>query len=303
MSKTSITIILTIFFFISYSGIYLIPQFGIRSDHIIIYSLFALVSVYFFLLNRPIKVNDSVLYLLSFLIIINVVGLIATFSNQNSISIYEILADIENYLQPIILIILASYFVINIKKISLDEQITIVSKIFTIFISLNAIFSIFLLYVGPNEYLYLIGGLPDDEGYNVAERALYAHRSGGVFSQPIDAGIAYSIGMIVWLYLFDKNKISIKERPIYVVQFLLMIVGGFVSGSKVAYILGWGLSLIYIFFLSNIYHKLLGQVKILLTIIFFIILIYIVIQFWDGVGNLWRNYYYFIYYKIFEGLS
>ena len=298
MSKTSITIILTIFFFISYSGIYLIPQFGIRSDHIIIYSLFALVSVYFFLLNRPIKVNDSVLYLLSFLIIINIVGLIATFSHQNSISIYEILADIENYLQPIILIILASYFVINIKKISLDEQITIVSKIFTIFISLNAIFSIFLLYVGPNEYLYLIGGLPDDEGYNVAERALYAHRSGGVFSQPIDAGIAYSIGMIVWLYLFDKNKISIKERPVYVVQFLLMIVGGFVSGSKVAYILGWGLSLIYIFFLSNIYLKLLGRVK-----IFFIILIYIVIQFWDGVGNLWRNYYYFIYYKIFEGLS
>ena len=69
MSKTSITIILTIFFFITYSGIYLIPQFGIRSDHIIIYSLFALVCVYFFLLNRSIKVNDSVLYLISFLII------------------------------------------------------------------------------------------------------------------------------------------------------------------------------------------------------------------------------------------
>ena len=303
MSKNLITIVFSIFFFITYSGIYLIPQFGIRSDHIVIYPLFVLICVYFFLLNRSLQVNDSILYLISFLIIINIVGLIATFSYQNSISIYEILADIENYLQPIVLIIVASYFAINLKKISLDEQITIISKIFTIFISLNAVFSIFLLYVGPNEYLYLIGGLPDDEGYNVAERALYAHRSGGVFSQPIDAGIAYSIGMIVWLYLFDTNKISIKERPLYVVQFLLMIVGGFVSGSKVAYVLGWGLSLLYIFFLSNIYLKLLGRVKILLTIIFFILLIYVAIQFWDGVGNLWRNYYYFIYYKIFEGLS
>ena len=108
-----------------------------------------------------------------------------------------------------------------------------------------------LLYIGPNEYLFLIGGPPDDQGLTTIERALSASRSGGVFSQPIDAGIAYSIGLISWLYLFDKSDYDSGNSYIFFSQFILIIIGSILCGSKVSYVLGWGTTIIYIFSSAN----------------------------------------------------
>ena len=108
-------------------------------------------------------------------------------------------------MQPIIIVLLTCFVAKNYQRYSLDKIINIVLRIYLIFLSINALFAALLLYIGPNEYLFLIGGPPDDQGLTTIERALSASRSGGVFSQPIDAGIAYSIGLISWLYLFDKS--------------------------------------------------------------------------------------------------
>ena len=71
---------------------------------------------------------------------------------------------------------------------------------------LNTLLAIAMLYFGVGIYVNYIGGPLDEYGLNVVSRSLPAGRSAGFFNQPIDGGVAYSIAMLIWFYLFDKLK-------------------------------------------------------------------------------------------------
>lgn len=303
MIRVSYNVILLVAFFIIYSGIYILPQFGLRTDHIFIYLMLLFVLTYFFLLNRAISINSTIIALIVFLFLINLISLTSWSFFNKAVSGYEVVADIENYIQPIAIILITCFFILNFHNYSIDELIIKTIEVFLIFISINTFLAIILLYIGPGEYIYLIGGPPDNDGLNTVERALSASRSGGVFAQPIDAGIAYSIGMISWLYLFDKDKINLSYKPLFYIQLLLIIVGSILCGSKVSYILGWGLSLIYIFFYSDLYHRLFGKIKFIIITIIFIFIVYTGVKNWDGAAYLWRINQYFIFNKLIENLE
>ena len=204
-------------------------------------------------------------------------------------------------MQPIIIVLLTCFVAKNYQRYSLDKIINIVLRIYLIFLSINALFAALLLYIGPNEYLFLIGGPPDDQGLTTIERALSASRSGGVFSQPIDAGIAYSI-IDFFGYICLIKVIMIAAILIYFSQFILIIIGSILCGSKVSYVLGWGTTIIYIFFFSKLYLKIFDNVRFILLSIAFIILIIFIVMYWDGTSQLWRINQYFIYDKLFENL-
>ena len=288
--------------FILLSGIYTLPQFGIRSDHIIIYLSFLLFSGYFFFLNRAIQLNYSIITILILLLLINVISIISSLSYREALSIYEIIADLENYVQPIVVILLTCFLVKIYNNNTIDYLINIILRIYVLFLSVNVLFAVLLLYFGPNDYLFLIGGPPDDEGLNTVERALGASRSGGVFAQPIDAGIAYSVGLISWLYLFDKEDLYVGNTYFFYSQFLLIIIGSILCGSKVSYVLGWGSAILYIFFFSNLYLKIFNKTRFLVLSIIFIVIIFIIVTYWDGFSALWRINQYFIYEKLLENL-
>ncbi len=288
--------------FILLSGVYIFPQLGIRSDHIIIYFSFLLFSGYFFFLNRAIQLNYSIITILILLLLINVISLISSLYYREAISIYEIIADFENYVQPLVIILLTCFMVRIFKDNNIDYVINLVLRIYVLFLSVNVLLALLLLYIGPNEYLFLIGGPPDEEGLTTVERALSASRSGGVFAQPIDAGIAYSIGMISWLYLFDKEDQYIGNSYFFYSQFLLIIIGSILCGSKVSYVLGWGSVILYVFFFSNLYLKILNKIRFIALSTIFIILVILVTNYWDGVSALWRINQYFIYDKLIDNL-
>lgn len=293
---------LVILLFILFSGIYVIPQLGLRTDHLLIYSLFLIIGVYFFFLNRPLYLNHSISLIITLLFFINIISMISFLYFREAISIYEVIADLENYIQPIAVVLLTCFVVKNYQSYSLDKSIDLVLKIYLLFLSINVFLAALLLYFGSNEYLFLIGGPPDEEGLTTVERALGASRSGGVFAQPIDAGIAYSIGLISWLYLYDKNQNDTGNFYIFFSQFLLLIIGSILCGSKVSYVLGWGFSIIYIFFFSNLYLKIFNQVRLILISAFFIILVTIIAMYWNGASYLYRINQYFIYDKLIENL-
>ena len=84
-----------------------------------------------------------------------------------------------------------------------------------------------------------------------------------------------------------------------------ILVGEFsiLCGSKVSYILGWGLSLIYIFFYSDLYLRLFGRIKFIIITIIFILIVFAGVKNWDGAAYLWRINQYFIFNKLIENLE
>ena len=155
----------------------------------------------------------------------------------------------------------------------------------------NTFLAVLMLYVGVGSYVHLIGGPLDEEGLNVISRSLPAGRSAGVFNQPIDGGVAYSIGMLIWFYLFDKSNSAYKLKFIIILP--ILIVGGVVSGSKVSQFLGIILSLIYLISLGNA-AKFFLNFKIIIVFFFLLILGFIGIQVWSGEVNLYRTFQYLI---------
>ena len=71
---------------------------------------------------------------------------------------------------------------------------------------MNVLLAIYMLYFGSGDYITYIAGPPGVSGITINERALAAGRSGGVFGQPFDAGLAYSIGLLCWVYFRCRNS-------------------------------------------------------------------------------------------------
>ena len=112
---------LVIFFFILYSCLYVVPQFGIRTDHLVIYSSLVIIGIYFFFLNRAVFLNDVILKILFFLLSINVISTLSSLYFKKALTKYDAIADLENLMQPIIIVLLTCFVAKNYQRYSLDK--------------------------------------------------------------------------------------------------------------------------------------------------------------------------------------
>lgn len=203
------------------------------------------------------------------------------------------LAQFENFLQPIALIIITGFITSKFKKkFTSMEIMTYVIEIYLIFLALNSILAIYILYIGPGDYIIYLAGSPDKDGLTAIERALGGGRSGGVFNQPFDAGLAYSIGLICWAYLYNIRKNLIYKR-LYYMTMPIIIIGSFFSGSKVSQFLGTIFFIVYLILDRNLL-KILFDMKVVIYISFAIISLYGIFIFWDGEIELYKTLKYFI---------
>ncbi len=279
-------------FFLSLAGLYPIYGSGIRFDHIIIYSLIFVYIFNFIYLNKKISFHLHHLNIICLFVAILFIGIYSASINISQNNNYHYTSQIENYVQPIAVIIL-TFFLVKIfsSKFNTNEFTLKIMNLFLIFMCFNTFLAVLMLYVGVGSYVHLIGGPLDEEGLNVISRSLPAGRSAGVFNQPIDGGVAYSIGMLIWFYLFDKSNSAYKLKFIIILP--ILIVGGVVSGSKVSQFLGIILSLIYLISLGNA-AKFFLNFKIIIVFFFLLILGFIGIQVWSGEVNLYRTFQYLI---------
>tara|TARA_A100001011_G_scaffold252991_1_gene261246 strand:+ start:7461 stop:8342 length:882 start_codon:yes stop_codon:yes gene_type:complete len=279
-------------FFLSLAGLYPIYGSGIRFDHIIIYSLIFIYIFSFVYLNKKISFHLHHLNIIFLFVVIFFIGISSASLNISQNNNYQYTSQIENYVQPIAIIIL-TFFLVKIfsSKFNTNEFTLKIMNLFLIFMCVNTFLAVLMLYVGLGSYLNLIGGPPDEEGLNVISRSLPAGRSAGVFNQPIDGGVAYSIGMLIWFYLFDKSNSPYKLRFIIILP--ILIIGGVVSGSKVSQFLGIILSLIYLISLGNA-AKFFLNFKIIIVFFFLLTLGFIGTQTWSGEVSMNKIYQYFI---------
>lgn len=227
---------------ISAFGPYVFLSFGLRLEHVVIYSLFLI-----FVITNQIRIKNNVFFLLPiltllFLFLTPLFGFISSdYSNGSAFA----LSQIENYFQPFAIVIICFSIISNLNYEELESLLAMILKIILIMMVFNTIIS-FLMYIYPTlTYWRVFTGadliVTDDPlklGYTASELARTAGRISGVFTQVFEAGYAYSLAIISWAYLYSKYRdFLIFQNGIL----LILLFGGFLVSSKVFIVFGLGL--------------------------------------------------------------
>lgn len=254
---------------------YVVKSLGIKAEHLIIIPVF-LVSILIALMNR-VKMNRELLPLLflwfGFIMIISIRTI---FSDEPSAGMAAI-SELGNFAMP--LLVMFFYFLnFNKENISEHEQLGKIIRLFNFFLALNSILIILAIVGFDTSSISQIYW----KGF-VARDSLGNGRFTGIFNQPMESGMAYSIGVLGWLYLVEKTKKVTGKNMILCV---LLIIGGVASVSKV-FLLGG-----FLLFCIGV-RKNKGVRKSLLKIFFILVpLIYLVYQVlkdrWSGMDYLSR---------------
>src|SRR5690606_27003034 len=105
----------------------------------------------------------------------------------------------------------------------------------------------------------------------------------GIFNQPMEAGVMYSIGLLTWLYLIEKVK---KIKIIHILPLFLLVISGLLSVSKIFIFGGLALFFVGVFFNKNIY-KIIFKLT-FITLILGWIAYHFLIKSWSGLNYLLR---------------
>ncbi|WP_131746276.1 hypothetical protein [Frankia sp. Cppng1_Ct_nod] len=144
-------------------------------------------------------------------------------------------SGIDNFLYPLaVLLLVACWTAVGFTRLSLLE---IFCQIFVIMVSLNGVIAITGLFDDPTNHLQRFWGYaPATPETTVAVRALSNGRLTGIFSQPAEAGIAYSLALLAAIYLFGRHG---KDRPVLLgLAVAPVFVGGVLSISKIFLLVG-----------------------------------------------------------------
>ena len=264
-------------------GIYIAPSIGLRLDHVVIYSLFLFVVFVFGFKKISIQLNLYILAIISCFAFLAVMpALVNIFSEYNYTSLTSAIAGAENYLQPIALIFISLFVFSNNSKETNKKLYIGFLKILILLLCINTFLSFVLFYIGPGKITEMIGGLGrgDALGVNVIERALSGGRTAGVFTQPIEGGVAYVIGLLGWLYLCRANKLYAR-KTLNNIQFYMLLVGGIMVGSKVFIVIGPVIALIY--FNPFRHYRRIFNINFLITGAVFICALFFTVMNWNGV--------------------
>lgn len=205
-----------------------IGSLPVRVEHFVIYIGF-LVILLCFVFEKTYPLFDKRSYLLFFFVI----GFIITklyLWGDNLTDVTTEVASFENILAPTVIFFIVSVMLYQQKK-SKVETIEYFLKTYIGLIILNTLFILYLCFSKNISVVKFFTGSRDlVEGLSLAERVVVHGRYSGVFNQPIESGLAYSIALIALFYLYFKNLM----RKMYFLPLLVIVfIGGTYSISKV----------------------------------------------------------------------
>ena len=264
-------------------GVYL-TTFGLRVEHVVIYSLFfyvLLISLINFRLQLPSKIQFS-FYL--FAIFIGYSFLLWLSKGNSTVSVY-ILGQIDRFVIPLLVILVVSHFYSKTSSERIRDLIIIAANLILILSSMAA--SLALLHLITNDGSFLDPVLPAGDALRgtTASRSLTMGRYTGIFGSPFNSGIVYSFSVFGFMYLYMLNLVNSKHY----LMLTIIIFGGLLAVSK-AFLLG--LVFLAIFILLKFEFK---SRKVFQYITLFIFVLgggmlvnnYIYAD-WDGFGYLMR---------------
>jgi len=258
-------------------GPYVLPNFGLRTEHVLIYFLLPFAIIILMMKKRTILSYSPLFNILMLLFFITLWTLMITFIGPKNYTLFvKVVAYLEDYFQPIAIILILSAL-LNFR--SQESLITIFREACLLFIYLmmiNSIIATVSIYYDLSSWIsYFLKGTSISS--TVWAKSLIMGRYLGIFNQPIEAGLAYSLALINWGYLTQmKRYISIGN---YIILFALLI-GGILSVSKV-FILG-GIPLFVLYLISIKRIRFLINYRFVITATLGIIMTMLIFKTWKG---------------------
>jgi hypothetical protein len=224
-------------------GPYVFAGYGIRLEHLLIYSLlpFALLALF---AGRWTVISFPPLFacLASLLFITVWTALVTLCGSPDYAMVYELLARIEDYAQPIAIILVICAFVRPASETAAGRILEAACRVLILMLLLNALIAVASVFLDLSSSLRYFVADPDREGLSVAARAATMGRFSGIYNQPFECGLTYSVGLFAWAYLILKsNRISLADY----VRLICLLLGGCLSVSKAFILVGCPLFFLY----------------------------------------------------------
>lgn len=205
--------------------------FGARLEHVVIMSLIA-----WLILSGKVSISRCILFLILaqtlnalWCLAVAVIVYPADFN-------FGALAALDNLIQPVLVILItASVFRgAELEKCERLFQSVVITA--GILLSINTLISILAIFIDVWPFVqFFVTGETGSTGRSVWQNAFSNGRYSGIFNQPLEAGLAYSVALLSWCYLFRSSSIS--GAWFNIVLPLLLIIGGVLTVSKV-FVLG-----------------------------------------------------------------
>jgi hypothetical protein len=222
-------------------GPYLSERVGIRTEQV---ALFAAVVIALPALLSVTRYSASMVGVLSCLIGVFAIGAVASFLrapiNDPNIVRGSVLAGLDNNLIPIAAVLLTAHWLSTGRA---REQIfRAVAQVVVSMMLVNTLVALVSIRVNLTGILSHFYQATSSITYtnSVAIRAAVQGRYTGLFDQPAQAGIMYSLALFFAVYLWGGRR---KDKPaMFAVLGSLLLVGGFLTVSKNFIIIGFPLA-------------------------------------------------------------
>ncbi len=229
---------------------YLWPDVPLPVGSLFVYLIF----VWLFVKNRCILFKiDGKLQVFFFMFFgLIVFGLLSTMLNVNynaELLIIKKLSQLETSLRPLFLLGIWGY----VNKGDYEASRKLLSRVtyfFVFALFINTVLVVLSIFIPKIPEVLKMFHTYDFTHLSVAEESAVLGRYTGIFCQPINAGFAYSLGLLLLVYAFKKNPAFTIMKYVLL---LSLLVGGMLVLSKVFMYVGLFLFLIYGILKKNVF--------------------------------------------------
>jgi len=226
---------------------YVFVNAGIRLEHLFVYAIFLMLFFRqnFFRFRK--QSFSNVLFL--FAILIYFIGTISLAKGLEPDAMF--ISNIENYIETLVLFLIFNSLLVKREYFTIERMIKL-NTFFHFLLALNTGLVMIEMFTPYADYFLELYVKSDTAGYRTATNSMGRYM--GVFNLPMESGMAYSMGLLTWLYNFNQKRR--KNIIIEVLLFLAIVIGGVASVSKVFLIVGILLFVLLFFVIGSIRNKL-----------------------------------------------
>lgn len=233
---------------ISSIGPYIFKGVGIRLEHIVIYSGF----IFYIVKNYSLNIKSSKVF--TIIILSLLIPIFAELFNKNITNYKQLFAGIDNYLLFAAVYYIASIYIKKYKKFDFLKNLIIFNLNI---LGINSIIALLQAAGFLSDFLTFFHSTTlENLGTDVlpvSASSVNMMRFSGIFDQPLEAGFAYSLGLLSLIYISKFKVISNIKLLLYII---LLLLGGVLCISKVFIYGGVFLSIIYFVIIQKLNYKL-----------------------------------------------
>lgn len=256
---------LLFFLLLSAFGPIIVQKLNLRLDQFFIYSSFI-----FLIIKSPkstFAFNRNLLLFTTPFVFMAIYSTVISIINLDQTSIKNILSGLENFIQPAVLFLILNFLYLQQNKSEIIKNLHLIFDTLVLLLCLNSLFMILSVYY---DYSNIYNLFKPNQAF--VKDTTHLVRQSGIFDQPVESGLIYSIALILWLYLSAlKYKIKTSVSIFEMTKLFLIVSGGLISISKTFLFVGSPLFFLMCLFFSKSKGKILQFAAIFSFSIFFLL--------------------------------